>query len=314
MGKTTLVRCMARRSIPGFPLTVNVRYMQQEQVEFPQMTVLEFIFTDNSCSKDDSDALDRLIEEEKALQDEMDAADVTDEDLINALAEDLASIAEKIEKLQLSADRVETDHTSSVNGCGSSSYGRDYHKDFKEIYRGLSEDQKEVLRGLGFTKPLSKLTQNVSELSGGWQMRCILAQVLLPAHKSGPTINTRDLILLDEPTNHLDFESIRWLQEWLSKFSGMTLLISHDRSFLEGTCTDIVEMRNNTLEYFAGDYSAWCIHKDEMKHRAEHMVDSQQRQEERIRSQEISGAKKAKKLERAAMHSRLDGKKFKTQR
>lgn len=87
--------------------------------------------------------------------------------------------------------------------------------------------------------------------------------------------------------------------------------MSHDRSFLENVCTDIINMKNMTLTYFPGNYSSWLIHEHEMRTRVSHQVDSQIKQEERIKQSNDRSAVKEKKLDRAKLHKRLDGKKYK---
>ena len=80
--------------------------------------------------------------------------------------------------------------------------------------------QKTILSKLG----IDHFYRKIGELSGGQQKRVALAQVL---------IETPDLLILDEPTNHLDYESIKWLEEYLAKYQGAVLLVTHDRYFLD---------------------------------------------------------------------------------
>ena len=103
-----------------------------------------------------------------------------------------------------------------------------------------------VLRGLGFTD--EQMHHSLSEFSGGWQMRVQLARVLM---------TRSDLLLLDEPTNHLDLESIIWLESWLAKYTGIALIISHDRDFLDAVTTHIVHLTNHTFKLYQGNYSSF---------------------------------------------------------
>jgi len=103
-----------------------------------------------------------------------------------------------------------------------------------------------VLAGLGFS--LGDLSRDVSEFSGGWQMRVALAKVLL---------ERPDILLLDEPTNYLDIEARAWLQTWLGKFPGGCLLVSHDRYFLDATVNEVYEVFQGNLKRYAGNYSAY---------------------------------------------------------
>jgi ATP-binding cassette subfamily F protein 3 len=103
-----------------------------------------------------------------------------------------------------------------------------------------------LMNGLGFT---AAQEQNiVSSFSGGWRMRLNLAQALMCRS---------DILLLDEPTNHLDLDAVIWLQEWLCKYPGTLLLISHDRDFLDTITDHIVHIEQNKAEIYTGNYSAF---------------------------------------------------------
>lgn len=102
----------------------------------------------------------------------------------------------------------------------------------------------QLLVGLGFVQ--ADLTRPLSAFSGGWRMRVNLARTLfMPS----------DLLLLDEPTNHLDLDALLWLEQWLTRYPGTLLLISHDRDFLDAVCDHIVHMHHQTLELYRGNYS-----------------------------------------------------------
>ncbi len=103
-----------------------------------------------------------------------------------------------------------------------------------------------LLNGLGFSSDQEQ--QAVSSFSGGWRMRLNLAQALMCRS---------DLLLLDEPTNHLDLDAVIWLQEWLKKYQGTLLLISHDREFLDQICTHIIHIEQQKAEIYTGNYSAF---------------------------------------------------------
>ncbi|EHJ94390.1 ATP-binding cassette domain-containing protein [Vreelandella boliviensis] len=102
----------------------------------------------------------------------------------------------------------------------------------------------QLLVGLGFVQ--TDLARPLSAFSGGWRMRVNLARTLfMPS----------DLLLLDEPTNHLDLDALLWLEQWLTRYPGTLLLISHDRDFLDAVCDHIVHMHHQTLELYRGNYS-----------------------------------------------------------
>ncbi|WP_258239804.1 ATP-binding cassette domain-containing protein [Pseudidiomarina homiensis] len=103
-----------------------------------------------------------------------------------------------------------------------------------------------LLAGLGFSD--EQFQQPVKAFSGGWRMRLNLAQAL---------IARADLLLLDEPTNHLDVDAIFWLEDWLQRFPGTLLLISHDRDFLDAVCQQIVHIEQQTATSYNGNYSSF---------------------------------------------------------
>jgi ATP-binding cassette subfamily F protein 3 len=103
-----------------------------------------------------------------------------------------------------------------------------------------------LLLGLGFK--VEELEQPVSSFSGGWRMRLNLAQALM---------SPSDLLLLDEPTNHLDLDAIIWLEEWLRRYPGTLMVISHDRDFLDGVVKSIVHIDSRKLRRYTGDYSSF---------------------------------------------------------
>ena len=101
-----------------------------------------------------------------------------------------------------------------------------------------------LLHGLGFEADV--VQKPVNEFSGGWRMRLNLAQALMCRS---------DILLLDEPTNHLDLPTIVWLERWLKSYTGILLLISHDRDFLDGLCTHITHIEHQGIKTYTGNYS-----------------------------------------------------------
>ena len=101
----------------------------------------------------------------------------------------------------------------------------------------------ELLHGLGFTQ--AELEQPVKAFSGGWRMRLNLAQAL---------ICRSDLLLLDEPTNHLDLETVLWLENHLASLPCTQIIISHDRDFLNATTTHTIELSQQKLTQYGGNY------------------------------------------------------------
>ncbi len=102
---------------------------------------------------------------------------------------------------------------------------------------------EEVLQGLGFNN--SDLKRPYKEFSGGWRMRVLLAKMIL---------QQPDLLLLDEPTNHLDLPSIEWLEKYLQHYKGSVVIVSHDKYFLNRMVTKIVEVYQQQLHIYNGNY------------------------------------------------------------
>src|SRR5690606_36202738 len=103
-----------------------------------------------------------------------------------------------------------------------------------------------LLHGLGF--PADTHTQTVASFSGGWRMRLNLGRALM-----APS----DLLLLDEPTNHLDLDAVLWLEEWLRRYTGTVLVISHDREFLDGVVDHVLHLHEGQVRLYASNYTGF---------------------------------------------------------
>ena len=132
---------------------------------------------------------------------------------------------------------------------------------------------EQLLSGLGFTQ--AQMHMPVSGFSGGWRMRLNLAQAL---------ICPSDLLLLDEPTNHLDLDAILWLEDWLKRYSGTLIIISHDRDFLDGVTNVIVHIDERKLKRYAGNYSAFERQRAAQLELAQSMIEKQQRKRAHLQS------------------------------
>lgn len=109
-----------------------------------------------------------------------------------------------------------------------------------------------ILTGLGFNKVT--IHKKTKDMSGGWRMRVALAKALFVRPS---------LLLLDDPTAHLDLEACVWLEEYLKKWDRTLVLVSHSMDFLNGVCSNMIDMRSNKLIYYGGNYDAYIKTRSE---------------------------------------------------
>jgi ATP-binding cassette subfamily F protein 3 len=148
-----------------------------------------------------------------------------------------------LRKLEAELARLETEPETHENGIA-----------IGEIYSALADADaytvqsrgEQLLLGLGFS--LDQMQQPIVSFSGGWRMRLNLAQALMCPS---------DLLLLDEPTNHLDLDAIIWLEDWLKKYAGTLIIISHDRDFLDEIVNVVVHIDERKLKRYSGNYSSF---------------------------------------------------------
>ena len=151
-----------------------------------------------------------------------------------------------------------------------------------EAAGGYETDTKTNKVCNGLTIPQSMREQLFDKLSGGEKTRVNLARLIL---------EDTDILLLDEPTNHLDLRATEWLEEYLDKFKGTVLTVSHDRYFLDKVVNRIVEIQSGKAEFYSGNYSFYVVEKE-------------RRYEEKLRQYEKEQAK-IEQLEKAAEQMRL---------
>ncbi|MEL6384109.1 MAG: ATP-binding cassette domain-containing protein [Cyanobacteria bacterium J06626_18] len=132
---------------------------------------------------------------------------------------------------------------------------------------GLDARIEKILPDMGFE--LGDGDRQVSEFSGGWQMRMGLGKVLL---------QEPDVLLLDEPTNHLDLETIEWLENYLKGVNTPMVIVSHDREFLDRLCTQIVETERGVSTTYLGNYSQYLDQKSEVRAAQQSAFERQQKE------------------------------------
>ncbi|MFN8290685.1 MAG: ATP-binding cassette domain-containing protein [Chitinophagaceae bacterium] len=150
---------------------------------------------------------------------------------------------------------------------------------------------EEVLQGLGFAN--ADLKRPYKEFSGGWRMRVLLAKMIL---------QQPDLLLLDEPTNHLDLPSIEWLEKYLLHYPGAVVIVSHDKYFLNRMVTKIVELYQQQLHIYSGNYD---YYEKEKALRTEQQQKAFENQQDYIRQQERLIDRFRAKASKAAMAQSL---------
>ena len=150
---------------------------------------------------------------------------------------------------------------------------------------------EEILQGLGFAN--SDLKRPYKEFSGGWRMRVLLAKMIL---------QQPDLLLLDEPTNHLDLPSIEWLERYLQNYPGSVVIVSHDKYFLNRMVTKIVELYQQQLHIYTGNYD---FYEREKATRMELMQKAYENQQDYIRQNERLVERFRAKASKAAMAQSL---------
>lgn len=130
-----------------------------------------------------------------------------------------------------------------------------------------------ILSGLGFSPEMQK--QDCEHLSGGWRMRISLARALFVEP---------EVLLLDEPTNHLDLPTVLWLASYMQHWPHTLMLVSHDRSFLNDVCTDVISFHDRKLEAFKGNYDDFESARAQRVLDASRQADAQSKRREHIQS------------------------------
>src|SRR6201993_1550005 len=185
--------------------------------------------------------------------------------------DDLRAMEQELESLTHSM--AELDHTSAQYSAVADRYQRVKHEFRARDGYSIEAEVGRVLMGLGFTK--EDWQRQTAEFSGGWQMRLALAKLLL---------QKPNLLLLDEPTNHLDLEARNWLEDYLGNYPYAFVLISHDRYFLDVTGSKIVEIWNQQIFFYSGNYEKYVSEKTQ---RREQLQAAWRTQRERIEQLEV---------------------------
>lgn len=214
------------------------------------------------------------IESKKTIMDEM---LTIYEEVIN-LENDIHNISHKISSFTENDDQEELHILMEKYVKMNEKFEEMDGYSFKSLIKG-------VLRGLGFSE--IEFGKPINLLSGGQKSRVMLAKLLL---------EKADILLLDEPTNHLDIEAISWLEKYIKDFTGVVIIISHDRYFLDNTVNRIFLMENTALKAYNGNYTEFIKKRKVEKEQEQKLYDEYEKdiekQEEQIRRLHAYGSKR----------------------
>lgn len=181
--------------------------------------------------------------------------------------------------------KLETDYTDSLVERLTKLQEKYEHLDGYTI----QSKAEEVLEGIGFTT--ADLHRPLKQFSGGWRMRVMLSKLLL---------ERPSLLMLDEPTNHLDLPSIEWVENYLRNYEGAVIVVSHDRTFLDNVISKTVDVTNQQLVTYEGNYSFYLDEKELRSQIQQNAYENQQqkmRQTERFIERFRSKATKARQVQ-----------------
>ncbi len=266
-GKSSLLRLLAGQLEPdaGRITTVEgvrIGFLPQEIAQFPDRRLFAFVYD----SVAERLPLRRELEEAESRLAELQSAGAAEE---NALLEAASHVAELHE------------HIAELDA------------------RFSAHEAKQILHGLGFSQ--SDHDRPLSELSGGWKMRAVLASLLF--QKPG-------LLLLDEPTNHLDMPSVAWFSKFLRSYDQALFLVSHDREFLNEQVNRIVSFEPEGIRTFRGNYDGYLKQRDEerqvLENRARNLEREKAHLEQFVRRFRAKASKAAQVQSRVRMLEKME--------
>jgi len=156
------------------------------------------------------------------------------------------------------------------NNAGSKRYGEILHDLESSGYFELEHKAKKILMGLGFKE--RDINRSITQMSGGWQMRTLLAKLLTYQY---------DLLLLDEPTNYLDLNAALWLKDYLANFKGTFIMISHDKAFLNDVTNFTFVLENGSIFKAEGNFEHYeQIKEEKRKHLLKQFKEQEKKREQ----------------------------------
>ncbi|PSS02168.1 ABC transporter [Coniella lustricola] len=319
-GKSSLLKAIAERLIPGIPEQTRIAILQQTDADdigegaTTTSSVLEYV-VGRATSKDVLEREISLLSDGLSTGDEVKAIralrQVHHERMQKhlfvldkmarlrsgargmAARKELIAFEKEVTEFSVLQQQKDEEIRSSQAGAEGLQEAMDMLSDLQlqlepAKMSGVESRARQLLTGLGFSE--SQTAKSIFELSGGWKMRAALAAVLL---------QETDILILDEPTNFLDLFGIIWLQKYLRSFEDdpeapTLILVSHDRDFIS-LCTDLLILKDKDLTYFHGDLSMYEASKSERRQYLSKMKDAKDKQKAHIQSTIAGNIKEGKK-------------------
>lgn len=266
-GKSSLLRLLAGSIEPDAGVVrtvpgVRIGFLPQEIESFPDQKLFHFVY---DSVPDRPELREKLAACESRLAEMQHGASASEDDLV-ATAGEIALLHERIAALDA---------------------------------RFSEHEAKRILHGLGFSQ--ADQGRPLSELSGGWKMRAVLASLLF---------QKPELLLLDEPTNHLDMPSVAWFSKFLSGYSHCFFLVSHDREFLDEQINRVVSFEPEGVRTFRGNYEQYLVQRDEerlvLENRAKNLEREKAHLEQFVRRFRAKASKAAQVQSRVRKLEKMD--------
>lgn len=186
----------------------------------------------------------------------------------------LVRLEEELKKLEETEDDAGADRLNAIN------------EELAQLGADKAEPKaRRILAGLGFTKEMQD--RPVKNFSGGWRMRVSLARALFMEP---------NILLLDEPTNHLDLNAVIWLDNYLCSWKKTLLIVSHDQSFLDNVCTDVIHLDQQKLFYYRGNYTQFKKMLEQKRKEQQKDYEKQQKAIQQLKQSGKSGKQAEKKV------------------